>query len=566
MRGGVGRIRLDILSEGTPPSGPVPRPVPAGEPVTLTFTHAGQAPGAQAPALTAFRMGAGAGTRVSLARAETVLVSRAGGEVVGAAAPAGAEPGHALTHVTGGSDRWAAKLSPGAFTVVGDPARGLLAAAYPDTGKVEVLDLVARRPATAISMGGAPDSVALEPGAGRVWVGDTGSGRVTVVDATNGKRLAQIEVGRGPHFVVFAPAARRALVVARGSGTAALVDLSVLREVGSAPVAEGATAAAFGAASGTFVVAHATGVATLLRLQCAGLAVPRELRLGAPGEASLAVAPDGRTAAVANRQAETLAIIDLRNGRLVRTIPTAAEPVGVAFLDRFALAAGGRTGAITWVDTEDPLRSNDLFLGDAPVSGVFPSADGTTMLAPVPVEKRAYRVHVMMGRPMVMDRVPSAFGADVAVGLAGGLRTVRPGVYELRTAFDPGPYRLDVRPAGGGRASIDLTAATVRAGAARVRPLAASMKSPVGRPVVVRFRVSGARPQTASVIAYSLNTRSGIRQLRAPARDLGGGVYAATIVPRSIGIYRLSLTSEEGGIGPDAGPAAVLRVTRTIAG
>jgi DNA-binding beta-propeller fold protein YncE len=561
VRGGAGRVRLDILSEGTPPSGPLHQAVAAGEPVTLSFTLSGEPPDAPEPTVSALRLDTGSRARVQLARAETVLVSRAGGEVVGAAAPAGSEPGHALTHVTGGSDRWAAKMTPGASTIVGDPARGLLAAAYPGSGTVEVLDLVAQRKGAEITVGGTPSSLAMETGTGRLWVGDTDSGRITVVDTTTGERLGQLAAGEGPHFVVFAPTARRALVVARGSGTASLVDLSRLQVISSVPIAADATAAALGAPAQSFAVAHATGVLTLLRLGGGGLAAPREVRVGSPGEATLAVAPDGRTGAVANRQAGTLAIVNLVTGRLVRTVPAGPEPSGVVFLDRFALAPSARTGVVTWVDAKDPRRSNDLFLGDAPASGVFLAGDEATALAPVPAEKRAYRVHVMMGRPMVMDRVPSAFAADTAVGLAGGLRKVSPGVYELRTALAPGRYRLDIRPAGGGRARIDIAAATVRGSAAQVRPLTTKLSSPVGRAVTVRFRVEGARPATASVIAYSFGARSGALQLRAAARDVGGGVYVATLVPRVAGSYRVSLISEEGGIGPDAGPATVLRAT-----
>jgi hypothetical protein len=78
--------------------------------------------------------------------------------------------------------------------------------------------------------------------------------------------------------------------------------------------------------------------------------------------------------------------------------------------------------------------------------------------------------------------------------------------------------------------------------------------------VTVRFRVTGARPATATVLAYSLDARKGVRQLRAPARHIGSGLYAARLVPPAAGTYRLQLISEEAGIGPGSGPAALLHV------
>lgn len=561
VRGGPGRVRLEVLSEGTPPTGPLPASIVAGDPVTLSFTLTGARPPASPPILRATRAGASGSVAVSLASAEAVLVSRAGGEVVGAAAPGSAEPGHHLARVAGASDRWAAKLTPGAAAIVADPTRGLLAAAYPDAGRVETVDLVARRRGATLQLGGSPDSLAAEPGGGRLWVGDAAAGRVRVMDPVGGGELAALEVGKGPHAVAFARGAGRALVIARGSRTAMLVDLSTLRTVSSTRLAEEPSSVAFGTGSHAFAVVHPTGTMTLLRLDGGRLAPPRTLRVSKPGAGALAVSPDGRTAAIANRATGTLVLVDLVTGRLIRTVEAGPEPADVVFLDHFALAPSARTGSVTWVDTQDPRRSNDLLLGDAPASGIALSGDGSAALAPVPSEKIAYRIHVMMGRPMVMDRVPSTFAADTAIGLAGGLREAGPGAYELRTALEsPGRYRLELALAGGARARLDLTATATRPGAARVRPLASSIASRAGRPVTVRFRVTRARPATATVLAYSLDARRGVRQLRVPARHVGSGVYVARLVPPAVGAYRLQLISEEAGIGPDSGPAAVLQV------
>jgi hypothetical protein len=573
LRGGEGTATLRVLVDAPQvPAGRRLAAVPAGAPVTLALDLSA-APGARAPRLVARLMGRPFGPggperpveTIDLDEGQMLLVSRRTGEAVAPTLPgshSSAQPGAGLAQVTGAADRWAVKVSPGSVGLAADPGGHLLAAAYPAQGRVEVVDLASRGRALRIDGLRGVGALAFAPGGRRLWADDPDDG-MTVIDARAGRVIARVEGGPGPHAVAFGPAAAGALVTSRDGETATLVDPAGLGARDTAALPAGAVDAVFAPAVRAFVVAHAGGVLTVLPVAAGRLGAPRTIAVGSPSAdvARIRVAPDGRTLVAALRGADALALVDLVRGRLVRTVPAGDAPSDVAFLENFAVARNAGSPSLTWVDLSDPVRSNDLALDGGPAADIAPGDDGRRLVVASPARRRAYDVHVMMGRPMVMGVLPNALGADAAVAVPGGLRRTGPGALTLTTGFDrPGGYRLELRLAGGARAAFPLRVVARPAGAARATPARRVLAGRVGEPVSVRFRVTGAAPAAAEALAYSISARQGVRQLRAPARALRDGLWVAALTPTAPGTYLVRLISEEAGIGAGSGPAALLRV------
>jgi hypothetical protein len=137
----------------------------------------------------------------------------------------------------------------------------------------------------------------------------------------------------------------------------------------------------------------------------------------------LAVAPDGRTTVALDARRDELAVVDLRSGRLRARVEAGADPSSVVFLDQFAIVRNARSSDLTWVDLTDPTKSNTCRSGP-----IRPRRSVLTAMAnrctTLPPEQQVATLHVMMGRPMVMDGMKNTIAGDVTASVANRLDAV----------------------------------------------------------------------------------------------------------------------------------------------
>jgi hypothetical protein len=579
-----GRVTLSVRAE-VPARGAARRlrAVPAGAPVTLSFDLPSAGPAGR-PRLAAHRLqtsisataaghdhgggGSARGPAVPLTRAETFLFNRRTGVVAIPGPSAAGRPGHShqpgvglSQTIPGGGWAFAATLPRAAGRTSVDPTGRWLAVAYPATGRVELLDLLRHERTGAVSVGGRPGALRFQPDGARLWVADEARGRVAVLDVAARRMVRALPAGRGPVALAFDATGRRALVTAQGAGRATLVDVARLRPLGTAPVRRPVDAA-YVPTTRAFAVATRDGRIATLPAAGRELRSARALSLGGSGDVrGIGVAPDGRTGVALDAGADELAVVDLRAERLLRRVQAGDEPSDLVFLGRFAVVRNARSADLTWVDTAEPERSNNLPVGDRPAAGLSLSADGRAALATLPAQRQVAKLHVMMGRPMVMDGIANTAKGDVAASVATALERTGSRRVEQRTVFDhPGRYHLDLRLADGSRAAFTLPVSGHSAEAGRVVAERRRLRAAPGQTVRVRFRVVGASPQDAQVLALSTSAGA-VRQLRTPAHAVGGGRYEATLTPQVPGAYRLSLLSERQDLatGPRSGAALVVR-------
>ncbi|HEX2103701.1 MAG TPA: hypothetical protein VHF51_08615 [Solirubrobacteraceae bacterium] len=579
--GAGGRVRLSVTAEVPAERAPSRlASVPAGASVTLSFGLPRRVGGRSKPRLVAHRLersvGGGAsgraghaahgGAGVRLSSEETFLFNRRSGQVIVPGAAGGApgqhhEPGQELAQsVAGGGWSFTTKLPPRAGETAVDPTGRFLAVAYPQAGRIELLDLLRHRRAGAIDAVARPGALRFAPGGDRLWATDESRGRVVVVDVASRRAVGEVPTGSGRRAVAFA-GRDTAVVTSEADGRATIVDARRVAVLGTVAVPRPVDAA-FARAAGAFAVAGRDGSIALIGARSGPGRVERTLRVGPGADVrALGVAPDGRTAVALDAARDQLAVVDLRSGRLRQRVDAGADPSSVVFLGRFAIVRNAGSADLTWVDLKDPSKSNNLPLGSHPAAAIALSSDGASVQATMPREQQVATLHVMMGRPMVMDGMRNTIRADVVAAVANDLQSIGPKTLEQRTVFErPGRYHLELRLPDGARAEFELPVTRTGPRQARVLAEQRQMRAAPGEPVRVRFRVIGPTPTDAQVLALSTSAGA-IHQLRAPARPVGTGVFEALITPPAAGSYRLSLQSESQDLATDGSSGAALRVT-----
>lgn len=557
----LGGVTLTLRATGTGPG----RTFTAGEPVTLALGSSGDR--AIGPVRVVSRAG---GRPLAEGAGQALFLRRAGGEAVAPALPgsvSGSGSGHAhpapgagLATTTGASDLWAVKVTAGADAVAVDPRGQVLAASYPREGRVEIVDLDRRGAPTRVEGLGRPGSIGFTPDGRTLWTDDLAGG-VRLVDVATARDLGALGSGTGPEVVAFAPSGRTAVVAGSSPRGVAVIDVGSGRRLLTHPLPAPPVGVVV-AGGVTAVVGHADGRLTLLPLD-GRRAAPRTLRVGPSGSgpAALGVAPDGRTVVAALPGADTAVIVDARRARVVARVATGRRPSEIAFLGgHFALVRNAASPDVTWVDLADPRRAADLRLDGAPATSVT-ALDRGRAVAVSPTERRAFELHVMMGRPMVMGILPNALSGDVALALPGGARRPRPSEWERSITFPrAGRYEVRARMAGGGRPARFTIVVRAAARGPRVAPMTRIATGRVGVPVRIRFRVAGARPASAEILAYSVSASTGVHQQRVAAREGPAGTWSGVVTPAAPGSYNVRILAEDVGIGAGAGPGTTLRV------
>ena len=508
--------------------------------------------------------GAAAGLQpVSLQREATVLVDRRRGQVAvpnqAGAAHGAHQPGQGLAQtMPSGGYAAAAKVSAGATATAVDPGGRFLALAVAEKGRVEVVDLLTGRMAGSVATAGRPSALTFAPD-GRLWVSDPARGRVSVVDPARLSIVRTLATGTATGPVAFGPDGRRA--VAAGPDGVALLDGRALRVIATASVAAPSVGAGWSAAAGAFAIGGEDGTVTLLpptgrrgKLERIDLRADGRVR-------AFAVAPGGRHAVAATGGDGALTIVDLRRNHTMGPIAAGKDPAQIGFLGHFALVRNAGSADLTWVDLRTPSRSNSIPLGPKPATSLAISPDGRRALLASPSDQKVLGLHVMMGRPMLMQADPNTARADAVLVSGGGLQRTGARTFELRTSLQQaGDHRLELRLAGGRRATFRLPVTAPRATDATVHAAQTSYRAAVGETVTVGFHVSGAAPRDAQVLAFSTGTVA--TQARTDARQVAPGYYEARLRIAEPGTYRVQLESEQENLGTRAGQKATLRVTR----
>lgn len=185
-------------------------------------------------------------------------------------------------------------------------------------------------------------------------VGNKGEDTLSLIDLESGTERTRLPTGKMPHEIAISPDGRQAAVVAYGGTTIDIVDIAgakKLRTINISPnqrphgllwLSDGRLVASAEASQSVAVVAPDGTISSI--------------PTGQQGSHMVVVAPDNRTAYVANIASGTVSVLDLNDAKKLRDLPVGGKPEGLS------LAKGGR----------------ELWVGDlsAPRVSVWDTASG----------------------------------------------------------------------------------------------------------------------------------------------------------------------------------------------
>lgn len=192
---------------------------------------------------------------------------------------------------------------------------------------------LASGPAATIEVGAHPAHVVADPSGTRAFVTNSGDDTVSVFDLVNGEAVREIGTGDYPHGLRMSPDGSVVYVANVGDGTVSVIDAVSLKEserieVGKAPVQVGFTP------DGKQVYVSLRDENKVAVIDTSTRRVTARIDVGR-SPIQMHATPDGRFVYVANQGTEaepdeTVSVIDVGSGAVVKTITTGKGAHGVA--------------------------------------------------------------------------------------------------------------------------------------------------------------------------------------------------------------------------------------------
>ena len=239
--------------------------------------------------------------------------------------------------------------------------------------------------------------------AGILLIGNKGENTLSLVALGDGSEIARLPTGPMPHEIAVSPDGGQAAVVAYGGSSIDVFDLRTRARLRTIELAPNQRPHGLVWLSDRRLVATCEGSRTVVVISTAGEV--RAIPTGSEGSHMVAVAPDNRTAYVANIRSGTVSVLDLDAGTKLRDIATGGQPEGIA------LAHGGK----------------EIWVGDlsAPRVQAFDTATGAK-LGEVAIDPVAIRVAATPdGMTVVTSNVGSGTISVIDVATRRVTRTIR---------------------------------------------------------------------------------------------------------------------------------------------
>jgi streptogramin lyase len=485
-------------------------------------------------------------------------------------------PGASLTRLTGSNFSSVVKLPDASADALTDLAGRYVFASIPSQNLVAIVDTLTLRVAHLVPVGAEPTSLALEPSGNRVWVGNDGDGTVSAIDIRS-HSSDTYRVGDGHHEFAFSNDSRLAFVSNSESKTVGAISSQDGRVVAELPIAGGPGSMDF-AAGRLFVAQPAVGSVAVFDVQADQLIAAGAVRTGA-GSERVRVHPFSQIGVATNRQANTATLFDTSTLQVIKQVRTGLGPDDIAFVEDYVVIRNSLSPDVTFVNVTNPDVADEVAIGsepylDEPHPGVharlFVNSAGDEVLVPNPAEGQVYQLHVMMGRPMVMDQIKVDRGSETVLSPAAVVRELDPGTYSRIVRFAvAGGHTLSIDP-GDGRTPVAFRLEAVSPNALRPWEVTAVQPgSPYvsGQTSLVSFQVverATNRPedrlQEPMISVYQFAPGQTPWQQVLPANYAGQGRYQAAVVfPRS-GAYSATLSALATGLSASDVPASTFEV------
>jgi YVTN family beta-propeller protein len=190
--------------------------------------------------------------------------------------------------------------------------------------------------------------VALTPDNSRAFVANIGSGTITAIDLREQKWSLNLATGAGSEGIAVSPDGREVWVASRQADTVSVVNADKLKVVATLESKSFPIRVKFTPDGRYVLVSHArSGDVTVydakskkevhrIKMELSPVSDADKRVLGnqfgaSPAPIGILIPPDGQRAYVANSNADTVAVIDLKEWRMVDQIKTSKEPDGMGY-------------------------------------------------------------------------------------------------------------------------------------------------------------------------------------------------------------------------------------------
>lgn len=444
----------------------------------------------------------------------------------------------------------------------------------PSADEVAVIDTESFNVLASVPAGAQPVRVALQPDERYLWVGNNASdpalSGVTVLDTVTLEPVLQLATGAGHHEIAFTSDSSRAFVSNRDAGTVSVFDTATLKQLTELKPGGQLLALAYAELAGALYVVD--GASGRISVFDARSLKPRAEILSQPGLGPLQISPDGRHALVLNPREDRVLVLDTASDRLIHELQVSGEPYQLTFsktyayvrtlgsnrVSMIALGSLGPGSTPIFQDFEAGVPAPGL-AGNLPLaSGMGLAVDDNAVFVVNPVDNSIYFYMEGMNAPSsaYINRGHTSRAVRV---VDRTLQEVEPGVYQGRVRV-PSAGELDLAMV---LAQPDMTqcfsfqvAADPELALRRMSPRVEYLlengvvRGEPSQPVRLRLWRGDSQEPWSGVedlrLRYFLAPAS--RSREQPVRELGDGLYEATLSLEQPGAYYLHLASESLGL------------------
>ena len=444
----------------------------------------------------------------------------------------------------------------------------------PQAGKLAVVDTESFKVVENVQAGTRPLRVALQADEKYLWVGndsqEVAASGVTVIDAATLRQRAFIATGAGHHEIVVAADNRYAYVSNRDAGTVSVIDVRRLEKLQDINTGPRPISLAFSSVGQALYVADGeTGTITVVDGASHDTLATIRAR---PGLGPLRFTQDGRWGMVVNAREDLVYVIDPATNQLVHSIPVAGRPYQIAFSRSFAyvraldserasminlsaLGQGAMPPVVSFpVGATAPGGVGDLSIAD----GIIEAPGEAAVLVVSPADLTVYYYMEGMNAPMGNFRNYGHLPRAVTVA-DRAMRETAPGVYTGRMQLpEAGTYDvaflLDTpRILHCFKVGVEPNPKLERVGPPlAIEYLTEERRVEVGD-TVVRFRLTDAETREPRTALPDVRVRyyraPGFGRSEAAAREVGDGIYEATVSLPQAGAYFFYVAAPSAQVG-----------------
>ncbi|MCY1391497.1 PQQ-dependent catabolism-associated beta-propeller protein [compost metagenome] len=456
----------------------------------------------------------------------------------------------------------------------------------PEVNQIAVVDTEKFQVVTTLDAGRNPVRMALQPDQRYLWVGNNaseeGKSGVTVIDTENLKVVGFLPSGAGHHEIAFSGDSRRAFVSNRDSGTLSVYEVATRKLLKTVKTGTHPLSVAYSPLSDAVYVADGND-GSISVIDTKSLELRKTIKSKA-GLGPMRFSRDGRFAIVLNTLENRAEVIDAGSDEFIHSLDVAAEPYQLVFTRGYAFIRGLASPKVSMINLSSlgkgkkPIQQSFEAGSAAPrAAGNLPLADGLSVgrddesvFVVNPVDNTTYYYAEGMNAPM--SGYPNRGNAPRGARLVDhSLKEIQPGVYSARVKL-PAAGRFDVAFILNQPQIVHCFATDVkvdpsleqRLGAARIKFMLERPVVKVGTEVPVRFRIIQGRGDIPKTGVTDLRLRyfmaPSSRPQEVPVKEVGDGIYEASLTFAETGAYYLHVRSQSLGLGPKEQTFASLRV------